>query len=104
MNDYICKMSSWKTILDRLPRLFRYLLVAAVIIFIGFLFPDNAKFKYEFENGQSWRYEDLNAPFDFAIKKTEGELEAERAQIEQELSPIYELDEEVAEMQNLDRA
>jgi len=92
-------MSSWKKILNRLPRLFRYLLVAAVVVFISFLFPDNAKFKYEFEKGQSWRYADLSAPFDFAIKKTESELETERAQVERELAPIYELDEEVAKVQ-----
>lgn len=92
-------MSSWKKITGRLPKLYRYLLVAGAVVFIGFLFPDNAKFKYEFEKGQSWRYEDLYAPFDFAIKKTEEELQAERSEVERTFSPVYEIDEEVAKRQ-----
>lgn len=92
-------MSAWKKILNRLPQLYRYLLVVGVVAFIAWLFPDNAKFKYEFDRGQTWRYEDLYAPFDFAIKKTEAELEAERREVEQELSPVYELDPEVLRRQ-----
>lgn len=92
--------------LDQLPVVFRYLLVLGVVIFIGFLFPDNAKFKYEFEKGQSWRYEDLEAPYDFAIKKTDAQIAAERTELANEFNPYYELEDDVAKIQkqNFERA
>ena len=63
-----------------------------VVAFISYLSPNNAKFKYQFEQGQSWRYEDLMAPFDFAIKKTEDQLNLEFEELTGEFSPYYEMD------------
>lgn len=76
--------------------LLRYLLVAAVVAFISFLFPNNVKFKYEFEVRQSWRYDDLNAPFDFAILKTAQELEAQQATLDANFSPYFSINTQVA--------
>ncbi len=83
-------MSAWKTTIEGLPTLVKYLMVAGVVAIISFLFPNNVKFKYEFDKGQRWRYEDLRAPFDFAILKPEQEIEAERARIKDSFSPYYE--------------
>lgn len=63
--------------------------------FITFLFPNNVKFRYEFDKGQSWRYEDLRAPFDFAIRKPEAEVNAEKQKLRENFSPYYELDLEI---------
>ena len=70
-------------------------MVAGVVAFITFLFPNNAKFKYEFDKGQSWRYEDLRAPFDFAIRKPQEEVQAEKKKLQESFTPYYELDQEV---------
>ncbi len=83
-------MSAWKTTIEGLPTLVKYLMVAGVVAFISFLFPNNVKFKYEFDKGQRWRYEDLRAPFDFAILKPEAEIEQARAEVKDNFSPIYE--------------
>ncbi len=85
----------WKTAIDRLPGIFKILMVGAVIAFISFLYPNNVKFAYEFEKGQSWRYNDLIAPFDFAIRKPAAEIEAEKAEILSDFSPYYEVQFEV---------
>jgi cyclic-di-AMP phosphodiesterase PgpH len=82
--------------LDRLPDVLRYLLVIGVVAFISILSPDNVKFKYEFEKGQTWRFEDLEAPFDFAIRKPAPEIQAEIQELEKDFSPYYQLDFEVA--------
>lgn len=92
-------MSQTNVIFLRFPFLLQYLLIFGVIALISLLFPNNLKFKYEFERGQVWRFEDLRAPFDFAIKKTEEELTAEKAQLEQEFSPYYEKRVDVAKQQ-----
>jgi putative nucleotidyltransferase with HDIG domain len=60
------------------------------------LFPNNVKFKYEFQEGQSWRYDDLIAPFDFAIERTEKEIQAAINQVEKDFSPYYVMDLSVA--------
>jgi cyclic-di-AMP phosphodiesterase PgpH len=84
--------SKFSTTLQNLPQFFRYLFVILVVIFISFLFPNNARFKYEFENGQSWRYEDLYAPFEFAILKPEEQVLKEKEALKSGFSPFYEMD------------
>ena len=53
------------------------LFIASVVLIIYFL-PKGGKFKYEFQKGKPWQYENLYAPFDFAIFKSEEALEEER--------------------------
>ncbi len=89
----------WNTFITNLPTITRYVIILGVIVSISFLFPDQLTFKYEFEKGQTWRYDDLVAPFDFAIKKTDAELAAETAQIKADFSPYYEMDLEVVKQQ-----
>ena len=76
---------------------FKYLLAAAAIVFISLLFPNNTKFKFQFELGQTWRYDDLTAPFDFPILKTEEELNTEKAERLRNFSPYYQMDENIAD-------
>ncbi len=84
-------MSAWRTTIEGLPTLVKYLMIAGVVAFITFLFPNNAKFKYEFDKGQPWRYDDLRAPFDFAIRKPAEEVEAEKKKLRENFTPFYEL-------------
>ncbi len=84
-------MEEKKSALKSLPTYLSYLLVLIVIAFISFLFPNNVKFKYQFERGQVWRYDDLVAPFDFAIRKSDQEIETEKKEVEADFSPYYEM-------------
>ena len=84
---------------ERIPnfdRVVQYAMAAGVVVLISFMFPNNVKFKYEFKLGDTWRYEDLRAPFDFAIKKSEGELAADRERILQNATPFYRLNPDLA--------
>lgn len=69
--------------------------VVAVALLISLLYPNNVKFKYEFHRGQSWPYADLTAPFDFAIKKSNEEIEKDKALIMNEFWPYYDLNEDL---------
>lgn len=91
--------NTWKTTLERLPNVFKYLLVIGVVVLISKLSPNNARFKYNYEVGQVWRYDDFSAPFSFAIKKHEAEYNQEVELLESELSPLYQLDAQVAKSQ-----
>lgn len=79
----------WQSWFVRLPHLVRYLLVFGVVLFISFLAPRNAQFKYHFEKGQIWRYDDLFAPFDFAIQKSQEELASDTKELDTSFSPYY---------------
>ncbi len=78
-------------IAERIPNYARYLVAVAALLALTPLFPTNATFKYRFGMGQTWLYDDLVANFDFAILKTNDELTKEKADMEREFSPYYEI-------------
>lgn len=75
----------------RLNTLFRIVVILFICAIIVYLFPKVGSFQYEFQKGMPWRYETLNAPFDFPIHKTEAELKEDREKATREQSPIYNL-------------
>lgn len=66
-----------------------FLLCASAIML---LFPREAKFKYEFDQGATWQHEDLLAPFDFAIRKSQEEIDSVTLDVQENTPPFYELD------------
>lgn len=92
----IIMANRFQTTLQSFPQIVKYILVLLVIIFISYLFPNNTKFKYNFEKGQTWRYEDLIAPFDFSILKPVEELNQELERLKIQFNPYYEVNPEVA--------
>ena len=65
--------------------------------FIVFFFPKGGKFKYEFQKGKPWQFENLYAPFDFSIQKTDDELAKENQQIRENQSTYFRYDEQVVQ-------
>ncbi|WP_283639899.1 HD family phosphohydrolase [Mesonia mobilis] len=73
-------------------KVFLYLLTTAIIVY---LFPKGSKFKYEYSKGQPWQYENLYAPFDFAILKSEDEIAEEKEEIRNKHTPYYNFNEDI---------
>lgn len=73
-------------------KVFLFILTAVVIVY---LLPKGGKFKYEITKGKPWQYENLYAPFDFAILKTDDEIVKEKDQIISNNIPYYSFDEEI---------
>jgi len=67
------------------------LFLVAIVAILVFLTRER-KFKYEFQKGKAWMHEDLIAPFDFPIYKTDSEIIAERNAILSNVKPIFRLD------------
>lgn len=59
--------------------------------------PKGGKFKYEITKGKPWQYENLYAPFDFAILKTDDEIVKEKDQIIDNHIPYFNYNEELAD-------
>ncbi|WP_339630030.1 HDIG domain-containing metalloprotein [uncultured Maribacter sp.] len=77
--------------------IFKYILYIAAVAFIVFFLPKGGKFKYEFQKGKPWQYENLYAPFDFSIKKTDSELTKEKQSIESAQLPYYNYDKKIVD-------
>lgn len=82
-----------------LPYFTRFVLLGGLVLFISLFFPNRLAFDYNFEQGERWRHYDIKAPFDFPIKKTDGEIRRERTLIASEVIPYYHLDKKLGEVQ-----
>jgi len=72
--------------------IYKVFLFLITTIAIVYLFPKGGQFKYDFNNGQLWKYDNLYAPFDFAIQKTVEEITVEKKQIEVNAKLYFEYD------------
>ena len=75
MNNFVNKLYQKNTII------YKVILFLVTTVAIVYLFPKGGQFKYDFSNSQLWKYDNLYAPFDFAIQKSATEIKEEKAQI-----------------------
>jgi len=68
---------------------YKYFLYVVSVALIVFFFPKGGKFKYEFQRGKPWQYENLYAPIDFSIQKTQKEIEEEKSSIRSNKTHYY---------------
>lgn len=68
-----------------------------VVTIICLLLPREKTISLEFTEGKPWRYEQLTAPFDFAITKSEAALLRERAEVLAAQRPYYAKDVKIGE-------
>jgi len=83
--------------------IYKAILFLLSIIFIVSLFPKEGKFKYEFQKGKPWRNKDLIAPFDFAIQKSDADIQKEKKQVLDNYHPyfIYNINIKVSKLNDL---
>lgn len=79
------------------PRLYIALAIALVITVI--LFPQEGKFRYNYQKGQPWTYETLLAPVDFPILKTQEELLEEKELKASLIIPYFNYDKSAVNIQ-----
>jgi cyclic-di-AMP phosphodiesterase PgpH len=79
------------------PEIYKGILFCVAVAMIVYIFPKQGKFKYEFQNlkGKPWLHEDLIAPFDFAIRKSEEELRQEKSEILKNAKPYFKMNADV---------
>ncbi|MFY0715209.1 HDIG domain-containing protein [Seonamhaeicola sp. NFXS20] len=86
MKDFINKLYRNHSLI------YKALLFITTTFLIVYLFPKSGKFKYNFEKGKPWQSENLLAPFDFAIKKTEEEINISKQEIHDNAVLYFNLD------------
>ena len=83
MSDFVNKLYKNQALFYKV---FLFVLTSILIVY---LLPKGGKFKYDIPKGKPWQYENLYAPFDFAILKTDEEINAERQDITRSHIPYY---------------
>lgn len=73
------------------------LFIAFVVMM--FFFPNEGRFKYDYQKGRPWVYETLVAPIDFPILKSQAELLAEKEVAASKVIPYYVHDNNVLPVQ-----
>ncbi|WP_372643223.1 HD family phosphohydrolase [Ancylomarina sp.] len=77
--------------------IYRVLLFIFTLGVLSIIYPNIGNFRYEYQKGKPWMHETLIAPFDFAIHKTEAELNANKDSLLANYYPYYEYKPEVLE-------
>lgn len=93
--------SRQKAILRKYARNLKFLMMAVSICLIVWTLPKQAKFRYEIQKGRIWTQPDLVSPYNFAVLKTQSEIDNDRKTILASITPIYQLNTDV-ESQQLD--
>lgn len=85
-----------KNLLDNLYKnqsiIYKSFLLALSVFLIVYFFPTGGQFKYEIIKSKPWQYENLYAPFDFAILKSSEEISAEKSKILKTHIPYFNYD------------
>ncbi|MCA0332891.1 MAG: HDIG domain-containing protein [Bacteroidetes bacterium] len=84
-------------LLRNLSGSYRLLIILISALIISLLLPRVRSITYEFEEGSKWKYSDLRAPYDFAIRKTDHELKLEKDAIVKSFLPYYKKNESSGE-------
>ena len=72
--------------------IYKIFLFVISTFFIVYLFPKGGAFKYNIEKGKVWQNENLYAPFDFPIQKTDKQLSDEISNLKENIPSYFVLD------------
>ena len=85
----------WNFLVKNKDPIYKIFLIITCSLLSVYFFPSGGKFKYNFQKGRPWQYNTLYAPFDFAILKSEEELESEKEEVLNQNSNYYRFNEDV---------
>lgn len=85
----ILNSSRQKALMRKFAINIKFLMMFTAVIVIIFTLPKQAKFRYEYGKGRIWNQKDLVSPYNFAILKTNAELDADKDAALRSISPIY---------------
>jgi len=83
MNDFQKEINNYALIL------YWVLVFGVTTVLLFLVLPGEPKFKYEYQKGYPWQHENLVAPFDFAILKSDAEIASEKAEILESVIPYF---------------
>ncbi|WP_164682836.1 HD family phosphohydrolase [Cyclonatronum proteinivorum] len=73
-------------------------IAAGFLLLVLLLYPRDAVKEVSYQINEPWRQDDLTAPFDFSILKTEQEINAEIDEINRITAPVFHIDRSIPEL------
>jgi hypothetical protein len=77
----------------------KFFMMLASVTLIVYALPKQAKFGYEYEKGRIWNQKDLISPYNFAILKTNAEIDADLKTALATITPVYQKNDEMRGLQ-----
>lgn len=77
----------------------KFFMMLASVTLIVYALPKQAKFGYEYEKGRIWNQKDLLSPYNFAILKTNAEIEVDLKTALATITPVYQKNDEMGSQQ-----
>lgn len=71
-------------------------MLALCVLIVTMVLPKQARFRFEYEKGRKWMQKDLVSPYNFAIKKTNAEIEKDQKEILKSVFPVYQNNDDIA--------
>jgi putative nucleotidyltransferase with HDIG domain len=71
-------------------------MMALCVFFVTLFLPKQARFRFEYEKGKTWMQKDLYSPYNYAIQKTNEEIEEDKNEVLNSVLPVYQNDTELA--------
>lgn len=93
------KITNW--FLKHYSDIYKGVLFLGSILLIVHFFPRQTRFAFDFQQGRPWLHEDLIAPFNFAVLKSQEELEQDRLELQSEFKPYFRRNPDLAEEQEM---
>ncbi len=81
------------TFYHKQPVLYKFFIFVLATVLMVYMFPKKGKFKYQFSEGKPWQYENLYAPFDFGILKSQEDIAKEKEDLRVNATPYFEVNE-----------
>ena len=96
INNSMAKLSSsrQKALLRKYALNVKFFMIIVSASVIVFALPKQAKFGYEYDKGRVWNQKDLISPYNFAILKTNPEIEADQKTALATITPVYQFNAE----------
>lgn len=88
-----------KAILRKYSRNVKFLMTLVSVCAIVLTLPKQAKFSYDIEKGRIWNQKELISPYNFAILKTQQEIDNDEKAALASITPIYQLDDDLGNRQ-----
>lgn len=75
--------------------IYKVSLFLGTTLLVIYLLPKGGQFKYNFQKGKPWQYENLYAPFNFTIKKDKETLQKEKESLLTNTIPFFNIDTDI---------
>src|ERR1700743_556631 len=87
--------SRQKALLRKYSMNLKFFMMLASVCVIVFTLPRQAKFSYDIEKGRIWNQKELISPYNFAILKTDEEIDNDKKTALASVTPFYQLDDDI---------